>query len=134
MYVTASNATYHAGEVKTKNPAMELGKDDFLRLLVEQLKNQNPFEPMENTEFLAQLAQFRNLEQLLHLEQVMSTMARMAAVDQGCSLLGKRVQGVTAGGEERKGVVQALRLEGDKVIVCLEEGELYLEEVVNVYA
>jgi len=42
-----------------------LGKDAFLRLLVEQIKNQDPLEPTDNSEFVAQLAQFSNLEQTM---------------------------------------------------------------------
>ncbi|NOZ74607.1 MAG: hypothetical protein GXO90_04425 [FCB group bacterium] len=41
-----------------------LGKDDFFRLLIEQMKNQDPLEPMKNQDFTAQLAQFSSLEKL----------------------------------------------------------------------
>lgn len=44
-----------------------LGKDDFMRLMIEQLKNQDPLSPMESQEFAAQLAQFTSLEQLSNL-------------------------------------------------------------------
>lgn len=48
-----------------------LGKDDFLRLLVTQLRNQNPLEPMEADDFSAQLAQFSSLEQLSNMNKLL---------------------------------------------------------------
>jgi flagellar basal-body rod modification protein FlgD len=50
-----------------------MGKDDFLQLMLTQLKNQDPLNPMEGTEFAAQLAQFTSLEQLMNLNDAMET-------------------------------------------------------------
>lgn len=52
------------GGAKSKEWSGDLDRMVFLRLLVTQLKNQNPMDPMDNKEFLAQLAQFRSAEQM----------------------------------------------------------------------
>ncbi len=54
-----------------KNPK-QLGKDAFLRLLITQLKNQNPLNPMNNTQFISQMAQFSALEQTSNLAKSFS--------------------------------------------------------------
>ncbi len=56
----------------TKKP--ELGKNEFLTLLVSQLKNQNPLEPVKDADFIAQLATFSSLEQLQDLNKRMDSM------------------------------------------------------------
>ena len=50
-----------------RNVGQELGKDEFLKILVTQLQNQDPMSPMEDTDFIAQLAQFSSLEQMQSL-------------------------------------------------------------------
>lgn len=55
--------------------ASALGKDEFLKMLVAQLKNQSPLNPMDGTDFAAQLAQFSTVEQVMNMASRMGAMA-----------------------------------------------------------
>ncbi|SQF99681.1 flagellar basal body rod modification protein [Paucimonas lemoignei] len=76
----------------SKNDA--LGKDAFLQLLVTQMKNQNPLEPQDNSEFVAQLAQFSSLESMQNLTSTVDTIAanyQSSQALQASSLVGRSV-------------------------------------------
>lgn len=71
-----------------------LGKDAFLQLLVTQMKNQNPLDPQDNSEFVAQLAQFSSLESMQNLTSTVDTIAASYTSSQALqasSLVGRSV-------------------------------------------
>jgi flagellar basal-body rod modification protein FlgD len=68
-----------------------LGKDDYLRLLTTELKNQNPLEPLESKDFVAQLATFSQLEQLITLNEKFADYISISEKASVLSILGKEV-------------------------------------------
>ena len=105
----------------------ELGKQEFLMLLVAQLKNQNPMEPMNDREFIAQLAQFTSLE-------TMQGVASSLDATQAAALIGKSIKAASATGELAEGRVQSVRLESSGAVLVLETGEVLLKDVTEVSA
>lgn len=84
---------------KTKSAEDTMGKDAFLKLLVTQLENQDPLNPTENTEFVAQLAQFSSLEGIQNLNTSLDGMkGGVEALQEfgSASLIGKNVRAESA--------------------------------------
>lgn len=72
-----------------------MGKDDFMKILIAQLQNQDPTNPMQDTEFIAQMAQFSSLEQTMNLTKAFEEFAetqRQSQLIQYNSFLGKNVK------------------------------------------
>lgn len=92
----------------------ELGKNEFMELMIAQLKNQNPLEPQDNGDFIAQLAQFSSLEEMQKLSgnvddvvgQFRSTQALQASAMVGRTVLVPSQGGLLDAEGQLKGVVQ----------------------------
>lgn len=131
MTVSAVSSSSYTQELVSSNQSM--GKDEFLKLLITQLQYQDAMNPMDDKEFISQMAQFSSLEQIQNLSSIMEdglqnltdsqeslseNMAgtltlmldylAMGTINQGMGLLGREVT-YQSGEEEKTGTVTALR-------------------------
>ncbi len=92
--IEALQGFQHQADHKAGKAGKELGKEEFLNLLVTQLKNQDPLNPSDPTEFTAQLAQYSSLEQLYNLNESMGAFEAVQGESErlsALSLIGKNV-------------------------------------------
>lgn len=89
MSIAALEPTYNNTDETPRyaNPKDALGRDQFLRLLVAQLQHQDPLNPMEGTDFTAQLAQFSSLEQLFAVNESLTGIQEALSVQENSDLL-----------------------------------------------
>jgi flagellar basal-body rod modification protein FlgD len=85
-----------------------IGQDDFLRILLTQLRFQDPLKPVDNQEFVAQLAQFSALEINRQQSEKVDTLLTIQAANQAVALVGKSVELRTAQGGSSVGTVSAV--------------------------
>lgn len=118
--------------VEGRKTSQELGKDDFLKLLITQLSNQDPTSPMEDTQFIAQMAQFSSLEQMTNMSASFERMASFINSSEAASTLGKTVE-LNVGDTIARGVVEgATRGSNPQVLV---NGMYYdMEQIRAIYA
>ena len=89
-------------------PKQELGKDDFLQLLIAQLTHQDPTSPVEDAEFIGQMAQFSSLEQVTNMNANFSKLNEMLLGSSATTTIGARVD-IEAQDEMISGYVSAVR-------------------------
>jgi flagellar basal-body rod modification protein FlgD len=83
---------------QARDPSI-LGKDDFLKLLVGQMQNQDPLNPTDSAEYMGQMTQFSILEQITNLGQTMSASASNEYDQNAIGLIGKEVSYLKLDGE-----------------------------------
>ena len=135
MLNTSKAVAINEPDSAQRTPDDELGKDAFLQLLVTQMSNQDPLEPMDNSAMLAQLAQFSALEQMQNLNDQFTNFS--GNVDQlnyvtAQGLIGRYVQGIDADGKAVKGFVESVGLDGSIVMLEVDGKALPMSGVLTV--
>lgn len=155
MTVTAAAASSYATQSTVNNSLTQagLGKDDFLKILITELRYQDAMDPMKDRDFISQMAQFSSLEQMTNIsnslekglaalaesqdylnEQLLYVMEQQSYqmslnnFNQGLNLLGRQVS-YTKDGEEVSGTVTALKKVNGMYIPVVDGAEVPLNSL-----
>lgn len=126
---TGGTTTTQTTERTIKN---ELGKDDFLKLLIAQLTNQDPLDPLKDQDFIAQLAQFTALEQTTNMAKGIETLTKLSMTS-AVGYVGRVVGYTDDEGNSKAGTVQYVEFKDGAVTLKLTDGSsLALDKVEQV--
>lgn len=130
--VTYDAAAYEASKTEDTKVNNDLDKNAFLKLLITQLENQDPMDPQDNSEFVAEMAQFSSLEQMTNMNEsltkintLVSNMDTSVLVGQLSGMIGKGVEWtntIESADEEGKPVVTTENLSGVITGVTMADG------------
>lgn len=130
--IESNKTTTSSTTTSTTSSSSDLDKDAFLRLLVTQLQYQDPLDPMDNTEFVSQMAQFSALEQMQNLNTTMTN-------SQAYSMIGRTVyaqiyDSATNTYEEIAGTVDSITIKSSGAYLNIGDKEVAYSDVSQVYS
>jgi len=137
--------SYYLSNQTREAPSGELGKDEFLKLLMAQIKNQDPLDPMDDKEFISQMTTFSSLEQMMNMNDSIQQLVKNQSVSpviQYSHMIGKEVSYFKLDEEtgdilEPKEIVTSQvkaisEKEGFAVIELENDQKIYTDEVLRV--
>ena len=108
----------------------EFSENEFLKVLVSQLQNQTPLDPVDNGQFLQQMASFSNMKEQRELNQNMlellsfqGLLAKLEGLSEGSTLLGKKITYELATGEEKSGIGESVFVNNQGEVRVVVDGE-----------
>ena len=101
----------------------QLKTDDFIKMMLTQLQNQDPLEPAKNQELLAQMSQIGQLQTSTQLQETLKGLTLQNQLGSAGNLIGKLVQGTDNNNDTVVGLVNSVRVENNQVFLELDSGK-----------
>jgi len=109
-----------------------LGQDTFFKLLITQLQNQDPLKPMEDTEFVSQMAEFSALEKNEKIYSLLEEKLNPNKLVNNANLIGREIEAKIQG-IDKKGIVNSVKSADNKVFAVIDDGsEINIDNIVSV--
>ena len=118
-----AGAATAAAPQQMKSNKLALKTEDFIKMMITQLQQQDPMEPAKNQELLAQMSQIGQLQSATQLQDSLKGLVLQNNIGAAGNLIGKTVQGLDDRNEPVNGLVNSVRVEQDQVYLELDSGK-----------
>lgn len=123
--MSAAGAISNAANVvsTTAGGFADMTSEQFIKVMIQELAHQDPFEPQDSQALLEQLSSLRNIESQLALEEQLGALVLQNQIAAAGGLIGKLVAGTDSGFDQIQGVVTSVRVQDDAVWLELDTGK-----------
>jgi flagellar basal-body rod modification protein FlgD len=128
--VTQKAISYYENP-KSSSSSSEIS-DNFMTLMLAQLKNQNPMQPADDSQLLSQMAELNSLTTLQAISKQMSELATASQSSYGASLIGKNIVSTDANGNTTQGVVTSMEYSGGTYTLSIGDSSVDLSTITKV--
>jgi flagellar basal-body rod modification protein FlgD len=125
---TSSNTSTSTSKSTSTSGTSGLGESDFLNLLISQLKNQDPLNPISNTDFISQMANFSSLQQMTSVNTNISSLLQQQNIANSTAMIGKQV--TTSDGNS--GIVNQVSMDSGQVSIYVGTNKYLLSDITNI--
>ncbi len=116
---TSAVASTVAAATKSDKQLNALNYDSFLKLLLQQMKSQDPTKPVDQTQMLAQLASFSNVGQTIKLNEKLDQLLQSSGAQMGAAIIGKTITSLV---DQQSGVVKSIEITSSGTVAKLDNG------------
>lgn len=110
-----------------------IGQDQFLQLLIAQLKNQDPLSPVDNSQFITQLASLNTVQGLQDLNASFGQQLKLQQLTEGANLIGKTIEYLPTGATERRaGTVGSVEVQNGSFVLQVGSDQVTLDQIQSV--
>ena len=111
----------------------ELSSEEFIKVMLQELSNQDPFQPQDSGALLEQLSSLRNIESQLSLQKQLGSLVLQNQISSASGMIGRQVEGLDEANRTVQGGVTSIRVEKGQVLLDLDSGaELSLDRVTHI--
>jgi flagellar hook assembly protein FlgD len=115
-----------------RDPKTKTDGQTFMKLMIEQLKNQDPMNPMKSDEFTSQMAQLNSLEQLISLNTTLTQQAEQSGLANATAMIGNYVEGLDANGTMVSGYAERVEMIDSQPVLKVGDKMLLLNQIISV--